>query len=69
MLSDRFLNSGLFMGYAPEIYRMLSLKEVEDKDDDQLYFTMIYLDEKLRVSENVLTRFMNYHCRRNLKWD
>ncbi|KAF8363469.1 let-268 [Pristionchus pacificus] len=44
----RFLNSGLFMGYAPEIYRMLSLKEVEDKDDDQLYFTMIYLDEKLR---------------------
>ncbi|GMT16808.1 hypothetical protein PFISCL1PPCAC_8105 [Pristionchus fissidentatus] len=45
---NRYLNSGLFMGYAPEVYRMLSLKEVEDKDDDQLYFTMIYLDEQLR---------------------
>lgn len=44
----KYLNSGLFMGYAPEIYRMLSLREVEDKEDDQLYFTMIYLDEQLR---------------------
>lgn len=59
MLFDRFLNSGLFMGYAPEIYRMLSLKEVEDKDDDQLYFTMIYLDEKLRVSEDNSSSFKN----------
>lgn len=44
----RFLNSGLFMGYAPEVYKILKFKEVADKDDDQLYYTMIYLDEKLR---------------------
>lgn len=36
------------MGFAPELYKILTLKEVADKDDDQLYYTMVYLDEKLR---------------------
>ncbi|CAJ0957643.1 unnamed protein product, partial [Mesorhabditis belari] len=44
----RFLNSGLYLGYAADIYKMLTLKEVKDSDDDQLYFTLVYLDEKLR---------------------
>ncbi|VDL76330.1 unnamed protein product [Nippostrongylus brasiliensis] len=44
----RFLNSGLFLGYAKEFYQMISLKDVADNDDDQLYYTMVYLDEKLR---------------------
>lgn len=49
----RFLNSGLFMGYGPEMHKILKLKSVEDKDDDQLYYTMIYLDEKLRKELNM----------------
>ncbi|KAK5986363.1 Multifunctional procollagen lysine hydroxylase and glycosyltransferase [Trichostrongylus colubriformis] len=44
----RYLNSGLFMGYAKEVYQMISLKDVADNDDDQLYYTMVYLDDKLR---------------------
>ncbi|RCN30936.1 oxidoreductase, 2OG-Fe(II) oxygenase family protein [Ancylostoma caninum] len=44
----RFLNSGLFLGYAKELYKMITVKEVADDDDDQLYYTMIYLDPKLR---------------------
>ncbi|KAK6733911.1 hypothetical protein RB195_017586 [Necator americanus] len=44
----RYLNSGLFLGYAKEFYKMISLKEVADDDDDQLYYTMIYLDPELR---------------------
>jgi len=47
----RYLNSGMFMGYAPEIYKILTVNEIGDKDDDQLYYTMIYLDQKLRVCE------------------
>ncbi|PIO75240.1 hypothetical protein TELCIR_02729 [Teladorsagia circumcincta] len=43
-----YLNSGLFLGYAKEVYKMISLKDVADNDDDQLYYTMVYLDEKLR---------------------
>ncbi|VDM54380.1 unnamed protein product [Angiostrongylus costaricensis] len=44
----RFLNSGLFLGYAKEVYTMVTLRDVADNDDDQLYYTMIYLEKKLR---------------------
>ncbi|VDM72205.1 unnamed protein product [Strongylus vulgaris] len=44
----RFLNSGLFLGYAKDFYKMITLRKVADDEDDQLYYTKIYLDEKLR---------------------
>ncbi|VBB31903.1 unnamed protein product [Acanthocheilonema viteae] len=46
----RYLNSGVFMGFAPEIWSLINYKDVEDNDDDQLYYTHLYLDEKIRVS-------------------
>ena len=39
------------MGYAKDLYDMISHRAIKDTDDDQLYFTNIYLDEKLRVSQ------------------
>lgn len=40
------------MGYARDVYNMLSENTaIEDDDDDQLYYTKIFLDETLRVSE------------------
>ncbi|VDM48459.1 unnamed protein product [Toxocara canis] len=56
----RFLNSGLFMGYAPEIWRIINEYPVDDKDDDQLYYTNIYLDEKLRNSLKISLDSMSY---------
>lgn len=44
----RFLNSGLFMGYAQEIYELLKWKPIKDTEDDQLFFTEAYLDVELR---------------------
>ncbi|KAK6177441.1 hypothetical protein SNE40_015540 [Patella caerulea] len=44
----RFLNSGGFIGYAKDIYEIVSYKSIQDNDDDQLYYTKIYLDESLR---------------------
>ncbi|VDK56618.1 unnamed protein product [Cylicostephanus goldi] len=44
----RFLNSGLFLGYAKDFYKMITLREVKDDEDDQLYYTKIYLDVDLR---------------------
>ncbi|KAK0393083.1 hypothetical protein QR680_000047 [Steinernema hermaphroditum] len=45
----RYLNSGLYMGYVSDIYKMLEMgAEVKDTDDDQLFFTNLYLDEKTR---------------------
>lgn len=43
----RFLNSGLFIGYAPEINEMLTAP-IKNKDDDQLYYTKVFLDEEQR---------------------
>ena len=40
-----------YMGYAKDLYDMISHRAIKDTDDDQLYFTNIYLDEKLRVSQ------------------
>ena len=47
----RFLNSGGFIGYAWDIYEMITSKEkIEDTEDDQLFYTKIFLDEYMRVS-------------------
>ncbi|KAK3104424.1 hypothetical protein FSP39_001801, partial [Pinctada imbricata] len=44
----RFLNSGGFIGYAKDIYEIVTYKDIGNQDDDQLYYTKIYLDESLR---------------------
>ncbi|XP_055696089.1 procollagen-lysine,2-oxoglutarate 5-dioxygenase isoform X1 [Lutzomyia longipalpis] len=43
----RFLNSGAFMGYASDLYDMLSTP-LDNTDDDQLYYTKIFLNEEFR---------------------
>lgn len=43
-----YLNSGLYIGYLPELIELLERKTIEDTDDDQLFFTEGYLDEELR---------------------
>ncbi|CAL8073547.1 unnamed protein product [Calicophoron daubneyi] len=44
----RFLNSGAFMGPASILYEIVSKHEVHDDDDDQLYYTQIFLDTSAR---------------------
>ncbi|CAF4598213.1 unnamed protein product [Rotaria socialis] len=45
----RFLNSGGFIGYASDIYEMITSKEtIKDDEDDQLFYTKIFLDKNLR---------------------
>lgn len=44
----RYLNSGAFIAYAPELYEMLSSEELADDGDDQLFYTKIYLDQEKR---------------------
>lgn len=49
----RFLNSGGIIGYANDLYELIMFKEILDDDDDQLYFTQIFLDESLRVKKHI----------------
>ncbi|KAH6934059.1 hypothetical protein HPB50_019801 [Hyalomma asiaticum] len=45
---ERFLNSGGFIGYAPQLYSIVSSSDLEDDADDQLFYTKVYLNEDLR---------------------
>ncbi|XP_037566970.1 procollagen-lysine,2-oxoglutarate 5-dioxygenase isoform X1 [Dermacentor silvarum] len=53
---ERFLNSGAcpdfsyagFIGYAPQVYSIVSSSDLEDAADDQLFYTKVYLNEDLR---------------------
>jgi hypothetical protein len=48
-VGKRYLNSGMFMGYAKEIYEIVSMRDIDDNDDDQLYYTKIFLDVDMKV--------------------
>ena len=46
----RFLNSGGMMGYITDLIEIINLATIKDDDDDQLYYTKIFLNQTLRVS-------------------
>ncbi|XP_062904877.1 multifunctional procollagen lysine hydroxylase and glycosyltransferase LH3-like [Mobula hypostoma] len=43
-----YLNSGGFIGYAPDINDIVQQWKFRDNDDDQLFYTQIYLNPELR---------------------
>ncbi|KRX98982.1 Procollagen-lysine,2-oxoglutarate 5-dioxygenase, partial [Trichinella pseudospiralis] len=49
----RYLNSGAFIGYAPDIYKIITERPLKDEDDDQLYYTHIFLDPVLREKHKI----------------
>lgn len=50
---NQFLNSGGFIGFAADVFSIVAYKDVADNDDDQLYFTKIYLDEEMRTKHKI----------------
>ena len=58
-LGKRFLCSGGFIGYAGTVSAVVGDHPLEDTDDDQLYYTQIYLD----VAQRVSTRNSQLSCR------
>ena len=61
-----FISPG-FMGYAPEMYVLISDHEVKDTDDDQLYYTKLYLDQDVRVrcEFSIILLFFDAYYHRN----
>ena len=39
-----------FIGYATDLYNIVKQWKLKDNDDDQLFYTKIYLDKEQRVS-------------------
>ncbi|XP_073976673.1 procollagen lysyl hydroxylase [Rhodnius prolixus] len=44
----KYLNSGGLIGYAKDLYELLDSRRLKNKDDDQLYYTNLFLDKGLR---------------------
>ncbi|KAF3836595.1 hypothetical protein F7725_029153 [Dissostichus mawsoni] len=49
----RYLNSGGIMGYAPFINKIVTQWNLHDNDDDQLFYTKIYVDPLQRHTLNM----------------
>ncbi|XP_035377607.1 multifunctional procollagen lysine hydroxylase and glycosyltransferase LH3-like [Electrophorus electricus] len=49
----RYLNSGGFIGFAPEIFAVVEQWNHRDHDDDQPFYTRIYLDQEQRTKFNM----------------
>ncbi|XP_036403801.1 multifunctional procollagen lysine hydroxylase and glycosyltransferase LH3 [Megalops cyprinoides] len=49
----RYLNSGGFIGYAPDLSAIVRQWKHKDNDDDQLFYTKIYLDKAQRTKFNM----------------
>ncbi|KAM3968969.1 procollagen lysyl hydroxylase [Aphomia sociella] len=47
-VANPYLNSGGFIGHLQELAEIVNYKTINDKDDDQLYYTKIYLDKDMR---------------------
>ncbi|XP_014472797.1 PREDICTED: procollagen-lysine,2-oxoglutarate 5-dioxygenase 3 [Dinoponera quadriceps] len=49
----RYLNSGSFLGYATDLLAILNTAPIEDKADDQLFYTTVYLNDELRARHRI----------------
>ena len=52
-MGKRFLNSGGFIGYASTLFDIVNQTKINNLDDDQLFYTEIYLNESLRKHLNI----------------
>lgn len=57
--SNAFLNSGGFIGYYAEVLEVLNTKEIANEEDDQLFYTKIYLNEEYR---NIFNMGLDHKC-------
>ncbi|VDM39746.1 unnamed protein product [Toxocara canis] len=46
----RFLNSASFIGYATEVWKLLNSASFDNVNDEQMFYTYLFLDERLRSS-------------------
>lgn len=49
----RYLNSGGYIGYASVLHELLNTQEIGNADDDQLFFTKLFLNEELRTKHKI----------------
>lgn len=48
------MNNFHYAGYYTEIMQILDFEEVRNEDDDQLFYTKVYLDEEYRLKYKIV---------------
>ncbi|XP_028587057.2 procollagen-lysine,2-oxoglutarate 5-dioxygenase 2 isoform X2 [Podarcis muralis] len=49
----RYLNAGGFIGYSPAVNSIVQQWNLQDNDDDQLFYTKVYIDQLKRERINI----------------
>lgn len=49
----KYLNSGMFIGYAANIYEILKSSQLKDDDDDQLFYSKVFLNPEMREKNGI----------------
>ncbi len=57
----QYLNSGLFIGYAPELYRILTHSYVTREGNDQRFYANNYLELRHELNLKIDTRADLFH--------
>ncbi|KAK9401183.1 PLOD2: Procollagen-lysine-2-oxoglutarate 5-dioxygenase 2 [Crotalus adamanteus] len=59
----RFLNAGGFIGYYPNVNDIIQQWDLQDSDDDQLFYTKIYIDplKRLKKKRNAICLHVTLH--------
>lgn len=57
-----FLCIAGFIGYAPYISRLVQQWNLQDNDDDQLFYTKVYIDPLKRVSSSLQFLICCFGC-------
>ncbi len=52
-VGKRYLNAGLVIGYAADLYRLVTLRPITNHGDDQRHYQEIYIDDILRQKLNI----------------
>ena len=60
MLRVKNLFAG-FIGYARDVYEMVTSVKIEDSDDDQLFYTKIFLNPSYNVRKYILNCVYYYN--------
>lgn len=47
------MRSSGYLGYASNLYELLKTQDIANADDDQLYFTKLFLNEEVRNKHKI----------------
>lgn len=61
-LGYKYLNSGGFIGYASDVWKVVNHKPIDNDEDDQLFYSVIYVDHQEKYGIRLDHRSHIFQC-------